>query len=153
MDRACVSIFAVAIVVGFAFRAAPQEPPGEARPPVGRGRPWPLHDPSTIVKHEGEYWVFSMGHGVPSARSKNLIAWTAGPAAFAQPPNWIADVVPSNRGYFWAPDVIRHDGRYLRPGRDELVAGLQPGTRLDGGGQGAGPQRPFHSGTASMVKA
>jgi arabinan endo-1,5-alpha-L-arabinosidase len=32
---------------------------------------------------------------------------------FATPPVWTTNVTPRHRGYFWAPDVIRHDGRYL----------------------------------------
>ncbi len=27
-------------------------------------------------------------------------------------PSWVTDVVPTQRGYFWAPDVIFHHGRY-----------------------------------------
>ena len=72
-----------------------------------------VHDPSTIVKHKDEYWVFSTGTGVTSFRSKNLVAWEPGPPVFAVPPTWITEIVPNHRGYFWAPDVIRVGDRYL----------------------------------------
>lgn len=105
--RVCI---AAAILLAIPVVAVSQERSGESRP---RARPWPIHDPSTIVKQEGEFWVFSTGQGIQSARSKNLSDWTAGPAVFARSPKWIAEVVPGNRGHFWAPDVIHHDGRYL----------------------------------------
>ncbi len=57
--------------------------------------------------------MFATGQGVASLRSKDLVAWESGPPVFVEPPKWVADVVPGNRGHFWAPDVIRHDGRYL----------------------------------------
>jgi len=32
---------------------------------------------------------------------------------FATPPVWTTNVTPRHRGYFWAPDVIHHNGRFL----------------------------------------
>jgi arabinan endo-1,5-alpha-L-arabinosidase len=88
--------------------------PKQAEPPGGGGnRPLSVHDPSTIVKHKGEYWTFATGRGVASLRSRDLVHWERGPAVFPEPPKWITDVVPTQRGHFWAPDVIHHDGRYL----------------------------------------
>ena len=72
-----------------------------------------VHDPSTIVKDGDEYWIFATGMGVASLRSKDLVNWERGPAVFSEPPEWITDVVPTQRGHFWAPDVIHHGGRYL----------------------------------------
>jgi arabinan endo-1,5-alpha-L-arabinosidase len=89
-------------------------PAGPSRP--SRGGPVRLptvHDPSTIVKHEDSYWVFCTGHGVASFHSRDLITWNSGPRVFDQPPVWVAEVVPGNRGHFWAPDIIHHRGRYL----------------------------------------
>ena len=71
-----------------------------------------VHDPSTIVKCGGEYWFFATGPGVSSWRSKDLLQWERGPRVFATPPSWITNVVSDHRGYFWAPDVIHHNGRY-----------------------------------------
>ena len=72
-----------------------------------------MHDPSTIVRCAGEYWVFSTGTGIQSWRSKDLIAWTPGPRVFAAAPAWVREFLPGHRGHFWAPDVILLDGRYL----------------------------------------
>jgi arabinan endo-1,5-alpha-L-arabinosidase len=72
-----------------------------------------VHDPSTIVKCGNEYWFFATGPGVNSWRSKDLNHWERGPRVFPTPPPWITNVVADHRGYFWAPDVIHHDGKYL----------------------------------------
>jgi arabinan endo-1,5-alpha-L-arabinosidase len=72
-----------------------------------------VHDPSTIVKHGETYWLFATGRGVASWRSRDLVKWEPGPSVFDAPPKWVAEVVPGNRGHFWAPDVIHHNDRYL----------------------------------------
>jgi arabinan endo-1,5-alpha-L-arabinosidase len=71
-----------------------------------------VHDPSTIVKCKDEYWFFATGIGVSSWRSKDLVEWERGPRVFTNLPPWITNVVANHRGYFWAPDVIFHEGRY-----------------------------------------
>ncbi len=71
-----------------------------------------LHDPSTIVKCGNEYWLFATGPGVSSWRSKDLLQWERGPRVFEQLPLWITNIVAGHRGYFWAPDVVHHNGRY-----------------------------------------
>jgi len=98
--------------IGFALGTAAQDK-SSPKPGQPTGRPASVHDPSTIVKHDGEYWVFATGRGVMSLRSKDLVRWEPGPAVFPAPPKWITEGVPTQRGHFWAPDVIRHDGRYL----------------------------------------
>jgi len=71
-----------------------------------------LHDPSTIVRCKDEYWLFATGVGVNSWRSKDLSHWERGPRVFDTPPAWITNVVSGQRGHFWAPDIIHHQGRY-----------------------------------------
>ncbi len=73
-----------------------------------------VHDPSTIVKCKDEYWVFFTGRNAPSWHSKDLVHWERGPRANANPPAWVAQTVPLNRGNdFWAPDVIHVGDKYL----------------------------------------
>ncbi|MBN2505994.1 MAG: arabinan endo-1,5-alpha-L-arabinosidase [Verrucomicrobia bacterium] len=79
---------------------------------VRGGRLW-VHDPSSIVRGAGEYWLFSTGMGVGSARSRDLVRWAGGPRVFEAKPSWVAGFLPEQRGHFWAPDVIRVRGRYL----------------------------------------
>jgi len=72
------------------------------------------HDPSTLVRCDGEYWMFHTGRGIGSWRSKDLVTWEAGPPVFKESPPWVAEAVPENRNtVFWAPDVIKVGGRYL----------------------------------------
>jgi arabinan endo-1,5-alpha-L-arabinosidase len=73
-----------------------------------------IHDPSTIVKCEDEYWIFYTGRGVPSYHSKDLIQWESGPRVFSNAPDWVAKEVPANRSLdYWAPDVAHIGNRYL----------------------------------------
>ena len=72
-----------------------------------------VHDPSSLVKCDSEYWMFSTGNGVTSWRSVDLQTWQRGPRVFPEIPAWVTDVVSDQRGHFWAPDVIKKDGRYL----------------------------------------
>jgi len=71
------------------------------------------HDPSTIVKEKNDYWVFSTGRGIRSRHSKDLVEWQNGPVVFESAPEWTTNRVPGFKGFFWAPDVIRVQDRYL----------------------------------------
>lgn len=71
-----------------------------------------VHDPSSIVKCDGEYWFFSTGQGVSSWRSNDLQSWERGPRVFPDIPAWVTDVVPDQRGHFWAPDIIWLNDRF-----------------------------------------
>jgi arabinan endo-1,5-alpha-L-arabinosidase len=83
----------------------------EPRPRRRRGSS--VHDPSTIVKCAGEYWLFATGRRIKSYHSKDLETWTTGPAVLTALPAWQKAAVPANRGHLWAPDVIHLGGRYL----------------------------------------
>lgn len=72
-----------------------------------------VHDPSTIVKCGGDYWLFATGNGIASWRSKDLSHWERGPRVFAEPPAWTVGAVPGFTGHFWAPDVIHVGHQYL----------------------------------------
>jgi arabinan endo-1,5-alpha-L-arabinosidase len=72
-----------------------------------------VHDPSSIVNCAGGFWLFSTGMGLRSLHSKDLTSWEAGPRVFANPPNWTTNIVPRNKGYFWAPDIIHIHNQYF----------------------------------------
>jgi arabinan endo-1,5-alpha-L-arabinosidase len=78
-----------------------------------RRRPPQIHDPSTILHRDGRYWCFSTGMGVQALSSTDLTQWRMEAPVFAAPPGWVKEVVPSQRGHFWAPDVHQWRGRYL----------------------------------------
>src|ERR1051325_6782263 len=52
-----------------------------------------IHDPSTIVKERGTYYVFGTGRGILSKLSPDLIHWTNGPSLFRIPPGWTTNAV------------------------------------------------------------
>ena len=84
-----------------------------AAEPVGR-REIRLHDPSTIVRAEGAWWLFATGNRVLAARSSDLVTWQRVGPALAEPPPWAAEVAPNNkRSHFWAPDIIRVGDRWM----------------------------------------
>ena len=105
--------------------------------PVG-SRQIRAHDPSTIVKCGGEYWVFYTGTGIPSYHSRDLLKWEPGPPVFTNAPGWIAQAVPANRRmHYWAPDVIALGDRYLLYysvstfGKNQSAIGLATNPTLD----------------------
>jgi arabinan endo-1,5-alpha-L-arabinosidase len=98
------------------FNPPPPLPPEEAARQAALGsRGVFLHDPSTIVKCQEEYWIFYTGRDLRSYRSKDLVTWAAGPTVFPEPLAWIPATIPENRNGrdFWAPDLIHLNNRYL----------------------------------------
>lgn len=71
-----------------------------------------LHDPSTILKHNGRYYIFGTGAGTVIKSSTDAILWRDEPRVFATPPNWVTNVAPGFNGDFWAPDVTFINGQY-----------------------------------------
>jgi len=96
-----------------------------------------VHDPSTIVKCGDEYWLFATGFGIASHRSRDLVHWERGPRVFERAPAWTSEAVPGNRSYFWAPDVVQVDGRFLlfysvsQWGKNTSVIGLASNPTLN----------------------
>ena len=72
-----------------------------------------VHDPSTVVRCDGEFWTFATGDGIKTLHSTNLTDWFVSKPVFATNPPWAASVAAIHRDYFWAPDVIFANGRYL----------------------------------------
>jgi arabinan endo-1,5-alpha-L-arabinosidase len=96
-----------------------------------------VHDPSAIIKCNGEYWIFYTGMGTPSIHSSDLVNWLAGPRTFPTRPAWVAEAVPANRGDLWAPDIIKIGNRYLlfvsasSFGKNTSAIGIATNTTLD----------------------
>ncbi|HUA66739.1 MAG TPA: arabinan endo-1,5-alpha-L-arabinosidase [Alphaproteobacteria bacterium] len=72
-----------------------------------------IHDPSTVIKDGDHYYVFGTGQGIRFKSSPDLIHWKALTPIFSEPPPWTETAVPEFRGHFWAPDIIRVDGKFL----------------------------------------
>ena len=83
----------------------------QSGPPPLSGQTF-IHDPSTIVRDDGRYYVFSTGRGISGKSSPDLARWENGAPVFSRPPAWTMRAIPGFTGKFWAPDVIRLNGKF-----------------------------------------
>lgn len=109
--------------------------------------PLRVHDPSTIVRTDGAWWVFSTGHLLQAARSTDLRQWEKLPSPLAAAPAWAREVAPGNKkDYYWAPEILRRGDRWFlyysvsEFGKNTSAIGLATATTLD-------PQAPGHGWT------
>ena len=72
-----------------------------------------IHDPSPIIKDGSRFFVLGTGRGITVKSSPDMIHWTNCARVFAVPPAWTTNAVPGFRGYFWAPDIIRLNGKFF----------------------------------------
>ncbi len=72
------------------------------------------HDPSTIVKRNGVYHVWTTGNQIYHMTSTDLINWTEAAPVFKPGtwPGWINTYVSGFNGNFWAPECILVNGIY-----------------------------------------
>ncbi len=89
------------------------EAAGENFVPEGLEGQTYIHDPSSIVTDGKTYFVFGTGPGIRVKLSSDLIHWTNAGSVFSRPPEWTRAAVPGFRGSFWAPDIVRVNGKYL----------------------------------------
>lgn len=98
-----------------------------------------VHDP--VMAYDGKYYhVFSTGHGIQHAISENRRQWTlAGSPVMTVIPQWAHDSVPGFKNHVWAPDIIRHRGKWWMAyscstfGKNTSAIGLMSADRLDPG--------------------
>jgi arabinan endo-1,5-alpha-L-arabinosidase len=72
-----------------------------------------IHDPSSIVKDGGRFYVFGTRPGITTKSSADLQSWQNETPVFRTPPAWTLKVAPGFDGYFWAPDIIRVNDRWF----------------------------------------
>ncbi|QKG56494.1 family 43 glycosylhydrolase [Hymenobacter sp. BRD128] len=72
------------------------------------------HDPSTIVKRNGVYHVWTTGDQIYHLTSTDLINWQPAATVFAAGtwPGWVGTYVPGFAGNFWAPECVYLNGKY-----------------------------------------
>jgi arabinan endo-1,5-alpha-L-arabinosidase len=72
-----------------------------------------IHDPSTVILCDGNYYVFGTGRGIPILTSSNGYNWQRGGRVFDRIPDSVKSFVPKNDGRnVWAPDITQIDGQY-----------------------------------------
>ena len=85
---------------------------GQAAGPFPLYGDYSIHDPGTLIKNGGSYFIYGDGQGISGLTSTNLRNWTATSAVFpGGPPAWTSNSVPGFTGYFWAPDIAYFNGR------------------------------------------
>ena len=108
------AVFLVAASRILAQAAPPQVPATGAPRPQGPqigvptlGMPY-VHDPSTVVRFHGQYYVYTTGRGIPFITSPDGVTWTRQGSVFTQLPEKIQAAVPMNKNAdVWAPDIVR----------------------------------------------
>ena len=97
-----------------------------------------MHDPSTVIVHDGKFYVYATGNGLPIAISDDGWTWRrAGTLMQALPGGRPGpDVLARGGNNTWAPDVIRSGDKYFvyysAPGTQPKAAiGLLVGRTLD----------------------
>src|ERR1039457_3979652 len=72
-----------------------------------------IHDPSTVIKCDGNYYVFGTGRGISVLTSSNGFDWQRGGRVFDRIPDSVRQFCPKNDGQsVWAPDIIKLNGEY-----------------------------------------
>ncbi|GAA4499244.1 hypothetical protein GCM10023172_17650 [Hymenobacter ginsengisoli] len=72
------------------------------------------HDPSTMVKRNGVYHIWTTGDQIYHMTSTDLINWQPAATVFAAGtwPGWVGTYVPGFKGNFWAPECVFMNGQY-----------------------------------------
>jgi arabinan endo-1,5-alpha-L-arabinosidase len=72
-----------------------------------------IHDPSTVIQCDGNYYVFGTGRGISVLTSSNGFNWQRGGKVFDRIPDSVKQFCPKNDGQgVWAPDIIQLNGEY-----------------------------------------
>jgi arabinan endo-1,5-alpha-L-arabinosidase len=72
-----------------------------------------IHDPSTVMICDGNYYTFGTGRGISVLTSSNGFNWQRGGRVFDRIPDSVKSFVPKNDGQgVWAPDIIKLNGEY-----------------------------------------
>ena len=70
-----------------------------------------VHDPA-MAKAGDSYYLYSSGPGITFYSSRDMITWKVRGRVFPGDPPWARGVASRFNGHIWAPDIVRHDGRY-----------------------------------------
>jgi arabinan endo-1,5-alpha-L-arabinosidase len=103
--------------------------------PALEGDPY-IHDPSTIVIHEGKFYTYGTGRGLPVLVSEDGWTWRSAGSLMEAVSGERTAVLERGGNNTWAPDIIRSGDRYFvyysAPGTQPRSAiGLLVGTTLD----------------------
>ena len=112
---ACALVLVLLAAPGFAQEPSATVPASGQSQRRWNPDPEKVHDPSTILTIGGVSRCFATGGGVMLLREDSTGKWLPEGRIFPEGkfPAWHNDLVPGNRGYLWAPDVIQLSDRFL----------------------------------------
>jgi arabinan endo-1,5-alpha-L-arabinosidase len=97
-----------------------------------------VHDPSTVIAHEGRYYTYGTGNGLPALVSDDGWTWRRAGSVMSAVPGGKAgpEVLAKGGNNTWAPDIIHINDKYFlyysAPGTQPKSAiGLLVGRTLD----------------------
>jgi arabinan endo-1,5-alpha-L-arabinosidase len=93
-------------------------------------------DPAVIRAKNRKFYAFATGGTIQRAESTDLVHWTRIGNAMPAKPTWA-----SNKGNFWAPHIVEHDGTSYLYFSAEQNAGT--GSFCIGVATSTGPDQPF----------
>ncbi len=71
----------------------------------------PMHDP-VMAFDNGRFWIYSTGMGIDAHSSADMKIWRREPSILNPFPEWAVEYVPTYKGHTWAPDIVKHDGKW-----------------------------------------
>lgn len=71
----------------------------------------PMHDP-VMAFDNGRYYIYSTGMGIDVHSSDDMKTWRREPSPLRPFPEWPLEYVPTYKGHTWAPDIVKHDGKW-----------------------------------------
>lgn len=72
-----------------------------------------VHDPVMAHGEDGRYYIFSTGMGIGCISSADLKTWQPEKPVLSPIPQWATDSIRGYRGHTWAPDISKHNGKWL----------------------------------------
>jgi arabinan endo-1,5-alpha-L-arabinosidase len=95
-----------------------------------------MHDPSTVVQHDGKFYSYGTGAGLPISVSDDGWTWRRAGTLMQSVPGPRTETIARGGSNTWAPDVIRVGDKYFvyysAPGTQPKSAiGLLVGKTLD----------------------
>jgi arabinan endo-1,5-alpha-L-arabinosidase len=69
-----------------------------------------LSEPS-LIQHEGTYYLFSTGDGIPIRTSRDLLSWQDAGSVFFSHPRWVDRTIADVHA-LWSPDISFFGGTY-----------------------------------------
>lgn len=106
-----IALLTVAIIGIGCYATASSEVPAKKQNTPRETADLPMHDP-VMAFDNGRYWILSTGMGIDVHSSDDMKTWRREPSPLNPIPEWPLEYVPSYKGHTWAPDIVKHDGKW-----------------------------------------